>query len=186
MGIGALLIPDDELARRAKALDWLIFDVDGVFTNGRLLYGAEGEQWKVFNVRDGLGLRLAQRAGLKIGILTGRGNAALDFRARELDIDAVIQERSDKDAAFAELLIEQSTAPERIAYMGDDLLDLPVMRRCAISFAPSDAVSEVRDRADRVLASPGGGGAVRELCELILRARGDWERLVAHWLGEVP
>ena len=178
------MIADDELARRARALDWLLFDVDGVFTDGHLLYGAGGEQWKVFHVRDGLGLRLAQQAGLKVGILSGRGNAALDFRARELGIDALIQERSDKDAAFAEFLAEQSTAPERVAFMGDDLLDLPVMRRCALSFAPADAVQEVRERADRVLVRPGGGAVVRELCELILRARGDWERLVGRWLGE--
>lgn len=177
------MIPDEELARRAKALDWLLFDIDGVFTDGRLLYGAEGEQWKVFHVRDGLGLRLAQRAGLKVGILSGRGNAALELRARELGIDAVFQERSDKDTAFDEFLTEQSTAPERVAFMGDDLLDLPVMRRCALSFAPVDAVFEVRERADRVLASPGGGAVVRELCELILRARGDWERLVARYLA---
>lgn len=177
------MIPDDELARRAKALDWLLFDVDGVFTNGRLLYGAEGEQWKVFHVRDGLGLKLAQRAGLKVGILSGRGSEALEFRARELGIDAVIQERSDKDAAFSELLSEQGTAPERVAYMGDDFLDLPVMRRCALSFAPADAVPEVRERADRVLQSPGGGGAVREMCELVLQARGDWERLVERFLA---
>jgi 3-deoxy-D-manno-octulosonate 8-phosphate phosphatase (KDO 8-P phosphatase) len=178
------LISDPELARRAKALEWLLFDVDGVFTDGRLLYGASGEEWKVFHVRDGLGVRLARRAGLKVGILSGRGNAALDFRVRELDVDAVIQERSDKDAAFAEFLAEQGTAPERVAFMGDDLLDLPVMRRCALSFAPADAVPEVRERADRVLAGAGGAGVVREMCELILRARGDWERLVAHWLGE--
>jgi 3-deoxy-D-manno-octulosonate 8-phosphate phosphatase (KDO 8-P phosphatase) len=176
------LIADDELARRARNLEWLLFDVDGVFTDGRLLYGAEGEAWKVFHVRDGLGLRLAQRAGLKVGILSGRGNAALEFRARELDIDALIQERSDKDAAFAELLAEQGTAAERVAYLGDDILDLPVMRRCALSFAPADAVSEVRERADRVLASAGGAAVVREMCELILRARGDWERLLAPFL----
>jgi len=177
-------IPDDELARRAKALDWLLFDVDGVFTDGRLLYGANGEQWKVFHVRDGLGLKLAQRAGLKVGILTGRGNAALDFRARELGIDAVIQERTDKGAAFAELLAEQGTTPERVAFIGDDLVDLPVIGRCALSFAPADAAPEVKERVDLVLSSPGGAGAVREMCELILKARGDWKRLVAGWLGE--
>ena len=177
------MIAEDELVRRARTLEWLLFDVDGVFTDGRLLYGAEGEAWKVFHVRDGLGLRLAQKAGLKLGILSGRGNAALDFRARELGIDAVIQERSDKDAAFAEFLAEQGTAPERVAYLGDDLLDLPVMRRCALSFAPADAVPEVRERADRVLANAGGATVVREMCELILRARGDWQRLVAHYLA---
>jgi len=176
-------ISDAELARRAKALDWLLFDVDGVLTDGRLLYGADGEQWKVFHVRDGLGLRLAQRAGLRVGILSGRGSAALEARARDLGLDVVIQERSDKDAAFAEFLIEQGTAPERVAFMGDDLLDLPVMRRCALSFAPADAVAEVRERVDRVLANRGGSAVVRELCEMILRARGDWEGLVARWLA---
>jgi 3-deoxy-D-manno-octulosonate 8-phosphate phosphatase (KDO 8-P phosphatase) len=177
------LIADDELARRAQALEWLLFDVDGVFTDGRLLYGADGERWKVFHVRDGLGLKLAQRAGLKVGILSGRGNDALAFRAHELGLDCVIQERSDKDAAFTDFLAEQGTAPERVAYMGDDLLDLPVMRRCALSFAPADAVPEVRGRVDRLLQSPGGDAAVREMCETILRARGDWERLIARFLA---
>ncbi|HEX9942631.1 MAG TPA: HAD hydrolase family protein [Thermoanaerobaculia bacterium] len=178
------MLPDDEFARRARALDWLLFDVDGVFTDGHLLYGAGGEQWKVFHVRDGLGLRLARRAGLKVGILSGRGNAALEFRAREIEIDALIQERSDKAAAFAEFLGHQGTAPERVAYMGDDILDLPVMRRCALSFAPADAVREVREKADRVLQGIGGGAVVREMCELILRARGDWDQLVAHLLTD--
>jgi 3-deoxy-D-manno-octulosonate 8-phosphate phosphatase (KDO 8-P phosphatase) len=177
------LISDQELARRARALDWLLFDVDGVLTDGRLLYGAGGEELKVFHVRDGLGLKLAQRAGLKVGILSGRGSAALAARARELGLDAVMQERADKGAAFAEFLAAQGTAPERVAYVGDDLLDLPVLRRCALSFAPADAVPEVKARVDRVLASPGGGAAVREMCELILRERGDWEGLVEHWLA---
>jgi 3-deoxy-D-manno-octulosonate 8-phosphate phosphatase (KDO 8-P phosphatase) len=177
-------ISDDELVRRACALEWLLLDVDGVLTDGRLLYGPEGERWKVFHVRDGLGLRLAQKAGLKVGILSGRGNEALEFRTRELRIDAVIQERSDKGTAFREFLRDHGVDPGRIAYMGDDVLDLPVMRRCGLSFAPADAVAEVRERADRVLTSRGGTAVVREMCELILRARGDWERLVGELLEE--
>lgn len=177
-------ITDHELARRARALKWLLFDVDGVFTDGHLLYGAEGERWKVFHVRDGLGLRLAQKAGLKVGILSGRGNEALAFRAQELGVDALIQERSDKGTAFREFLLDYGENPERIAYMGDDVLDLPVLRRCGLSFAPADAVAEVKERVDRVLQHPGGSAVVREMCELILRARGDWEQLVAPWLGE--
>jgi 3-deoxy-D-manno-octulosonate 8-phosphate phosphatase (KDO 8-P phosphatase) len=149
-----------------------------------MLYGAEGERWKVFHVRDGLGLRLAQQAGLKVGILSGRGNEALAFRVRELGIDALIQERSDKGTAFREFLLDHGTDPERIAYMGDDVLDLPVMRRCGLSFAPADAVAEVRERVDRVLTNPGGSAVVREMCELILRARGDWDRLVAPFLAD--
>ena len=173
---------EEELARRSRDLDWLLFDVDGVLTDGRLLYGADGEQWKTFDVRDGLGMKLAREAGLKIGILTGRGNAALEARAREIGFDALIQGRHDKDAAFTELLTGHGAVPERVAYMGDDLLDLPVLRRCGLSFAPADAVAEVRQRVHRVVSRPGGRGAVREMCELILRARGHWDELVAHLL----
>ena len=176
------MISDEDLARRALDLDWLLFDVDGVLTDGSLIYGPEGERWKVFNVRDGLGLRLAKEAGLKIGILSGRGNTALEARAREVGFDALIQNHHDKDAAFTAFLAEHGAVPERVAYAGDDLLDLPVIRRCGLSFAPADAVPEVRERVDRVLTSPGGRGAVREMCELVLHARGHWDQLVAHLL----
>ena len=175
-------LSSDDLARRARDLDWLLFDVDGVLTDGLLFYGPHGERWKVFDVRDGLGLRLAQDAGLKIGILTGRGNAALEVRAREIGFDALIQGRHDKDAAFTEFLLEHGAAPERVAYMGDDLLDLPVLRRVGLAFAPANAVAEVQERVHHVVSRPGGRGAVREMCELILRARGHWDALVAHLL----
>ena len=177
-------IADEELARRARALDWLLFDVDGVLTDGSLVYGTEGEQWKVFHVRDGVGLKLAKEAGLKIGILSGRGNAALEARAREIGFDALIQNHHDKDTAFTAFLAEHAATPERVAYAGDDLLDLPVIRRCGLSFAPADAVPEVRQRVHRVLGSSGGRGAVREMCELVLRARGHWDELVAHLLAD--
>jgi 3-deoxy-D-manno-octulosonate 8-phosphate phosphatase (KDO 8-P phosphatase) len=175
-------IADEELARRARDLDWLLFDVDGVLTDGSLVYGADGEQWKVFNVRDGVGFKLAREAGLKIGILSGRGNAALEARAREIGFDALIQNHHDKDAAFTAFLSEHGAAPERVAYAGDDLLDLPVIRRCGLSFAPADAVAEVRQRVHRVLEARGGRGAAREMCELVLRSRGHWDELVAHLL----
>jgi len=177
-----LSLSDEEMARRARDLDWLLFDVDGVLTDGLLFYGPDGEQWKVFDVRDGVGLKLARDAGLKTGILTGRGNAALEARAREIGFDALIQGRHDKDAAFTEFLDQHGAAPERVAYMGDDLLDLPVLRRCGLSFAPADAVLDVRKRVHRVVSRPGGRGAVREMCEVILRARGHWDELVAHLL----
>lgn len=174
-------IGPDEFVRRAQLLEWLLFDVDGVLTDGRLIYGPEGEWLKVFHVRDGLALRLAQRAGLKVGILSGRRTKALAARARELDLEAVILERADKAAAFAEFLTAHQTVAERVAYAGDDLLDLPVIRRCGLSFAPADAVPEVREAVHRVLTCPGGREAAREMTEAILRARGDWERLVAQW-----
>jgi 3-deoxy-D-manno-octulosonate 8-phosphate phosphatase (KDO 8-P phosphatase) len=180
------MLSEDEFARRARALEWLLFDVDGVLTDGRLIYGPHGEHLKVFHVRDGLALRLAQHAGLKVGILSGRSAEALSARARDLELDAVILDRADKAAAFAEFLAAQGTAPERVAYAGDDLLDLPVLRRCGLSFAPADAVPAVRAAVHRVLACSGGREAAREMTEAVLRARGDWERLVAPWLRETP
>jgi len=174
---------DESLAERARALEWLLFDVDGVFTDGRLVYGPAGEEQKVFHVRDGLGLRLARKAGLKVGILSGRTSAALRFRAGEIGVDALIIDRSDKVPAFDEFLEAHGTASERVAYMGDDVLDLPVLRRCGLSFAPADAVAEVRERVDRVLLRKGGDGVVREMCEVVLRARGQWEGLIAEYLG---
>jgi 3-deoxy-D-manno-octulosonate 8-phosphate phosphatase (KDO 8-P phosphatase) len=175
-------LSDEEFAHRASALEWLLFDVDGVLTDGRLYYGADGERLKVFHVRDGLGLALARRAGLKVGILSGRPSRAVAARGRELGLDAVILDRSDKAAAFAEFLAERGTDPARVAYAGDDLLDLPVLRRCGLSFAPADAVAEVRAAVHRVLAAPGGREAAREMVEHVLRARGEWQRLLARWL----
>ena len=187
MGPGAVLsLSDDTFAERARALQWLLLDVDGVLTDGRLVYGADGEQKKVFHVRDGLGLRLVQRDGLKVGIISGRESEALRIRADDLGVDWLVMERSDKGPAFAEFLAAQGVSADRVAYMGDDLVDLPILRRCGLAFAPADAVAEVRERAHRVLAGRGGRGVVRELCELLLRARGSWEELIAPYydLGE--
>lgn len=182
MEAGAIL--DETLFRqRAAALEWLLFDVDGVLTDGRLVYGALGEAWKVFDVRDGLGLQLARRAGLKVGLLSGRRNEALASRAVELQLDAYLLGQGDKRAAFAAFLSHQQTAAERVAYLGDDLPDLPVLLHCGLSFAPADAAAEVRERVDRVLKAPGGRAAAREMVELVLSARGDWERLVAEFLA---
>lgn len=169
---------DETLARRARDLTWMLLDVDGVLTDGRLYYDSEGERLKVFDVRDGLGIKLLQKVGLKVGILSGRETESLAARARDLALDALMMDRSDKGPAFAEFLAREGVEPERVGFVGDDLVDLPVIRRCGLSFAPSDAVPEVRERVDRVLESRGGWGAVREASELVLRARGDWERLL--------
>jgi 3-deoxy-D-manno-octulosonate 8-phosphate phosphatase (KDO 8-P phosphatase) len=169
----------DGFAARAAGLEWLLFDVDGVLTDGSLLYTRRGEQVKRFNVRDGLGIRLAQRAGLKLGLLSGRRSKPLEVRAAELDFDAVILGASDKTAAFNAFLEKYQTTPRRVAFIGDDLPDLPVLGRCALAFAPADAVPEVRAAAHTVLALPGGAGAAREMIELILKARGDWDKLIA-------
>lgn len=174
-------LSDAELAERAARLEWLLFDVDGVFTDGRLYYTAEGEHLKRFHVRDGFAVALARRAGLELGLLSGRASGALKRRADELGLDAVLLGHDDKLPAFEGLLAEHGLAAAQVAYVGDDLLDLPVLRRAGLSFAPADADPEVRRRVHRVLASAGGMGAVREMVETVLKARGDWERVVAPW-----
>lgn len=172
-----------EFTRRAMGLSWLLTDVDGVLTDGRLRYGSEGELDKTFHVRDGLALRLAKQAGLKVGLLTARGGAAVARRAMELGLDAVIERREEKGVAFKAFLAERALRAEEIAYVGDDLPDLPVLLRAGLSFAPSDAAGEVQEHVHRVLDVPGGAGAVRAAVEEILRARGQWQPLVASFLG---
>ena len=178
------MIGDDLFRRRAAGLEWLIFDVDGVLTDGRLHYSSTGEELKTFHVRDGLAFRLAQRAGVKLALLSGRSSTPLQRRAEELDLDAVLMGSRDKCADLDALLAEHATSDERLAFVGDDLQDLPVLRRAALSFAPADAAPEVLAAVDRVLATRGGGGVAREMIELVLKARGDWPRLVAPYLGE--
>ncbi len=175
-------LDDAELERRARRLAWLLLDVDGVLTDGSLLFGPKGEQLKTFDVRDGLGIKLAQGAGLKVGILSGRASAALVARSRELGLDAFVQNRSDKREAFGEFLAAQGTTADAVAVIGDDLPDLPLLARAALSFAPADAAPEVRARAHRVLSRTGGRGAVREMIEAILRARGEWDVIVERFV----
>ena len=177
--ITGIVVSDEALAAQARRLEWILLDADGVLTDGRLIYGPEGEQWKVFDVRDGAGLKMAQKAGLKVGILSGRTSEALRCRAGELALDALMMGRPEKASAFAEFLAAHQASSEQVAYMGDDLLDLPVLLRCGLSFAPSDAAPEVRERVHRVVQHRGGRGAVREMCEILLRARGAWEPLLA-------
>ncbi len=169
----------DGFVGRAAGLEWLLFDVDGVLTDGGLYFTRWGEQIKRFSVKDGLGFRLAQRAGLKLGLLSGRRSRPLEVRAAELDFDAIILGSKDKMAAFDDFLEKYQTAPRRVAFIGDDLPDLPVLGRCALAFAPSDAAEEVRAAAHTVLERAGGDGAAREMIEMILKARGDWDKLIS-------
>lgn len=176
---------DATFARRAQRLEWLLFDVDGVLTDGSLLYGRRGEELKRFSVRDGLGFRLAQRAGLRLGLLSGRRSRALEKRAAELDFDAVILGSKDKIEDFQTFLDTFDTVPGKVAFMGDDLPDLPVLGRCALSFAPRDAAEEVRTLAQFVVDVDGGHGAARRMIEAILKARGDWDDLIAAYSLEL-
>ena len=165
----------EEFRRRALALEWLLCDVDGVLTDGGLYYDDRGHRLLRFDARDGLGLQLARRAGLKVGLLSGRASVPAERRARELGLDAFVGGAEDKAEAFDAFLADHATRAERVAFAGDDLPDLAVLARCGLGFAPSDAAEPVRSAARHVLASRGGHGAVREMVEVLLRARGDWQ-----------
>ncbi len=173
------ILNEEELVRRASELEWILLDIDGVMTDGGLYYDRWGPAFLRFDVRDGLGIRLAQKAGLKIGALTGRSAPALDRRVNELDFNVVIKGSEDKSADFDAFLEKQGVSARRVAFAGDDLPDLQVLGRAGLSFAPADAAPEVRAVVHQVLDSAGGDGAVRELVERVLRARGIWESLIA-------
>ena len=156
----------------------IISDVDGVWTDGRIIYAGERSEVKEFNVRDGLGAKLAQRSGMTIVLLTSRRSPALARRARELGITELHQGAGNKLAACEEILQRLSIGFEEALYIGDDLPDLAPMRRSAIAAAPADAAPEVYRAASWKLASRGGKGAFRELVERLLRERGEWEGIV--------
>ncbi len=167
------------IAARARRVELLVLDVDGVLTDGGLYYGADGELLKRFDVKDGHGLVLCRISGLPTAILTARSSRIVEVRAKELGIRHVLQGERDKEAGLERLLAEAGVSADRVAYIGDDVNDLPVLRRTGLSACPADAVPEVRAAVDHVCAAPGGRGAVRELCELVLRAKGLWASAIA-------
>ena len=173
----------DEVEARARQIRLLLLDVDGVLTDGLIVLAADGDEAKSFSIRDGAALVWAKRAGLQVGFLSGRPSEATSRRARELGIDLVVQEGPDKGPAFARILEQHGLVDEQVAYMGDDLLDLPVLRRAGLSAAPADAAPEVLARVHWVSRKPGGRGAVRELVELLLHARQEWDALLNRYLG---
>ncbi len=172
-----------ELSQRARQVRLALFDVDGVMTDGTLFLSETGESFKAFNILDGLGLKLLRSSGVATGILTGRSSAAVSARAGELDIDHLIQGAHDKLSAYVDLRQQLGLDDEHISYMGDDLPDLPVLRRCGLALSPPDAVHEVRSKVHFVTRTRGGNGAVREACQLIMQAQGTWELQVGAYLS---
>lgn len=160
---------------KLKHIKVLLLDVDGVLTDGRIIYDDRGVEIKEFNVKDGLGIRMLMSAGIPVGIVTGRSCPALQHRCRNLGIDLVLDGVRNKAEVLEGILHSLSAVPDDIAFMGDDLPDLPLMRRVGLSIAVSDAHPLVAAQAHMVTAAEGGKGAVREVCETILKARGLWE-----------
>lgn len=159
------------LEERAARVQLAVFDVDGVFTDGRLYYGARGEQLKAFHVRDGHGIRLLLHHGMRVAVISGRRSPAVAQRMRELGIRLLFQGRDDKLAVLQKLLQRLELAWNQVACVGDDLVDLPLFEVAGLAVAVADAQPEVRARAHHVTRARGGEGAVREVCDLLLAAR---------------
>ncbi len=171
-----------QIAARARRIQLLALDVDGVLTDRRIVLGSDGHHVKSFDVRDGFGLVLAREAGLRIAIITAEESNVVTLRARQLKIDWVAQAARDKAKAFQQLLVHFRLNPQAIGYIGDDLLDLPVLRRVGFSATVADAAPEVKRRVHYVAALPGGRGAVREIVEFILQSQGHWPRIMKRFL----
>jgi 3-deoxy-D-manno-octulosonate 8-phosphate phosphatase (KDO 8-P phosphatase) len=170
-----------DLEARLAAIELLLLDVDGVLTDGGVTWTNEGIEQKTFHIRDGLGLRLWGRAGLRAGIVTGRASRIVQLRAEELGITIVRQGVEDKLATAAAIVAECGVSWEQTAFIGDDLPDLPVVMRCGLGVAVADACPELRAAARLVTTLGGGRGAVREVIERLLRARGGWESIVGRY-----
>jgi 3-deoxy-D-manno-octulosonate 8-phosphate phosphatase (KDO 8-P phosphatase) len=170
-------------AERARGVKLMIFDVDGVLTDGRLYLSDSGVEMKAFNTRDGQGIKLLREAGIAVGVITARSSRVVERRASELGIELLRQGASDKAAAFAELLSIQKLHASQAGYMGDDLADLPVLIRCGFAASVASAPEVVRTRVHYVARAPGGEGAAREVCEFILTAQNALEHGVARYLA---
>lgn len=174
----------ENVAARARLIKLVLMDCDGVLTDGRLWLTSDGEEQKTFDVRDGQGIALLHVAGLKSGIISGRTSAALERRAQELGVSIVRQGVSNKVAEFEMIIAEVSLRADECAFIGDDLADIPVMSRAGLAIAVADSVAETLQAAHYVTTSNGGNGAVRESCELILKAQGRWEELMKRYTDD--
>ena len=174
------LSPD--VGERARRVRLLLFDVDGVLTDGRINFQAQLDEAKSFNARDGVGIRLAQRAGLRTGIITGRVSIATHRRAAELGMQDIHQRAFDKLSVFNHILTKRRLRARDVCFMGDDLVDIPIMKQAGLAAAPADADPEARRAAHFVTELAGGRGAAREVIEFILKVQGRWARVTGSYL----
>jgi len=170
----------------AKGIRMLVLDIDGVMTAGDIVLSDQGEQLKSFNVRDGHGIKLLQRAGIEVAVLTGRRSRVVEHRCKELGIEHLIQGSLRKHEGLQKLCEEAAVAPEDCAYIGDDVIDLPAMALCRFSMAPTDAYGAVKLKVDWVSGFDGGAGAVRQACEGLLLASGHWADVMQDVYGVSP
>ncbi len=172
-----------ELMLRASRIELIALDNDGVLTDGKVYINDEGLESKAFFIRDGAAINLARRAGIKFAVITGLKTPVIEKRAQQLHIEEIHKGFLDKAEVMKDILKRHNLRPEQAAYMGDDLFDLPVLRMVGFSSAPADAASDVKREVNFVSAYDGGQGAVREMIEFILKAKGQWEALLKEFMG---
>lgn len=172
-----------QLTLKASKIQMLICDVDGVMTDGGLFFGDDGQEYKAFNSLDGHGLKMLQDSGVKVAIITGRTSNVVLHRMKNLSINIIYQGQSDKLIAYQKLLTDFALKPEEIAYMGDDVIDLPVMTKVGLSIAVANSHELVIQHSDMVTVKSGGHGAVRELCEFIMKSQNNYDHFMEKYLA---
>lgn len=175
------IVLSEEVVDKIKGIRLLILDVDGVLTDGSIIYTDDGTEIKAFDVKDGHGIKLLMRTGVNVAIVTARSSKVVKYRAENLGIKHVYQGMLDKVKAYDDIIEKTGLEPRELGYVGDDLVDLPILRRVGFSAAVADAVEEVRNEADFVSLKPGGRGGVREICELIIKVQGMWSEVMSRY-----
>lgn len=169
------------IKEKLKGIKLLILDVDGVMTDGGIIMDSEGRELKNFNVRDGHGIKILQRYGIKVAILTGRKSKVVEYRAKDLEINDVYQGAFNKKEVLGGILKKHKLSASAVAFLGDDIVDIPVLKSVGFSVAVADAIDVVKKSVDYVTVHKGGQGAVREICEMILEAQGKWSEIAAKY-----
>jgi len=171
-----------DVIEKAKKLKLLILDVDGVLTDGRLFFDDKGKEYKCFHARDGHGIKLLRQTGVEVAVISGRKSNSVALRMKSLGVEYVYQGHENKIAAFNEIIQSLSIQPEQVAHVGDDLLDLPIMKRVGLSIAVNDANDPVKEYADWCTKTAGGQGAVREICDFIMRSQGTFDGILKGYM----
>lgn len=177
------VIAMEEVLNRAKNIKLIIFDVDGVLTDGSLFYGDDGQEYKAFNSRDGHGMKMLQETGVQIGIITGRTSEVVLHRMKNLQVQHIYQGRLEKLPAFEELIGKLGISAEHVAYVGDDVVDLPIMIRVGLAITVPGAHDLAKQHAHWITSKPAGAGAARDICEMIMKAQGTYDALIAKYLA---
>ena len=177
-----MIYTDPNITNRARKIKLLILDCDGVLTDGRIIMVPDSDETKAFDVKDGHGIVMAQRAGLRVAIISGRKSSVVRARAKELGVAHLYEMAWVKTEPYEKVLVEEGLTDEQVCYVGDDVVDIPLLRRAGLGVAVADAVEETKQHSDIVSTRAGGRGAVREIIEFILKAQDKWDEALARYL----